>query len=582
MSFDFSKIAELSTARGKLVELKNSAGRVIWALDSNAPIVLTAKKITDTTKAGETEYANEQFMLFDIYPKTNGTVSVTYGGLTKTVTDTSGAANPNAISVFFGTFNGVSDSITTSESGTVTIEGDYSYFTAGSYSTVSGKMSIPATFNGITSIDNFGSIVEIKDGMFRSQSSLETVILSKRIKHIGNGAFANCSKLSNFHITSNVRTILSNPFEGCDVNCFITVDSSNPYFKVDGNCLISNSNTVISGFANSTIPSYITGIGSYAFKDMLSMTSMTLSNNISAIGEGAFLGCENLVLTSLPSGLTRIENYAFWTCYSLSLTELPPNITYIGGDAFYECTSMHLSSLPSGITYIGSGAFSMCSNVSITSLPSSLTYLGDEAFYKVSSISIGELPSGLQYFGDDALYTQYVKETDSGSTVTPMYYTNLTFPSLPSGLTYIGMRACYNNDVIKEVVIPVEMDFVAGDVCYGCAELTTVVIGDNVTLIDRGAFAYCNKLTNIIIGSKVTEIERDAFYRASGSTTYPLRTIKVLATTPPTLVSYADLGGTGTNWGNSKFNIIVPKGCSEAYKVAAGWSEYANYIVEAT
>ena len=34
MSFDFSKIAELSTARGKLVELKNSAGRVIWAVQS--------------------------------------------------------------------------------------------------------------------------------------------------------------------------------------------------------------------------------------------------------------------------------------------------------------------------------------------------------------------------------------------------------------------------------------------------------------------------------------------------------------------------------------------------------------------
>lgn len=34
MSFDFSRIAELSTARGKLVELKNSAGRVIWAVQS--------------------------------------------------------------------------------------------------------------------------------------------------------------------------------------------------------------------------------------------------------------------------------------------------------------------------------------------------------------------------------------------------------------------------------------------------------------------------------------------------------------------------------------------------------------------
>ena len=53
MSFDFSRIAELSTARGKLVELKNSAGRVICAVKSNVPIILEVEKITSDTYAAE-------------------------------------------------------------------------------------------------------------------------------------------------------------------------------------------------------------------------------------------------------------------------------------------------------------------------------------------------------------------------------------------------------------------------------------------------------------------------------------------------------------------------------------------------
>ena len=95
------------------------------------PVILEVEKITSDTYASATTYTGEQFILLDIYPKTNGTVKVTYGGLTKTITDTSGAAEPNAQQVFFGTFNGVSDSVTTPASGTLTIEGKYAAFGIG-------------------------------------------------------------------------------------------------------------------------------------------------------------------------------------------------------------------------------------------------------------------------------------------------------------------------------------------------------------------------------------------------------------------------------------------------------------------
>ena len=87
------------------MQIEDAQGRVLWALPvASGSVVLEVKKITATTYAGSTSYANEKFILLDIYPKTNGTVAVTYGGLTKTITDTSGAASPNAQQVYFGTF----------------------------------------------------------------------------------------------------------------------------------------------------------------------------------------------------------------------------------------------------------------------------------------------------------------------------------------------------------------------------------------------------------------------------------------------------------------------------------------------
>ena len=124
---NFATLKGLTIPEGVVTQITDASGRVLWMVqsDSGVPVILEVEKITSDTYAGETTYTAEEFILLDIYPKTNGTVSVTYGGLTKTITDTSGAEEPNAQQVFFGTFNGVSDSVTTPASGTLKISGDY-------------------------------------------------------------------------------------------------------------------------------------------------------------------------------------------------------------------------------------------------------------------------------------------------------------------------------------------------------------------------------------------------------------------------------------------------------------------------
>lgn len=177
---NFATLKNLTIPEGVVTQITDASGMVIWAV-SGGKVILEVAKFTSDTIAGETTYTGEQFILLDIYLKTNGTVSVTYGGLTKTITDTSGAEEPNAQQVFFGTFNGVSDSVVTPASGELTIEGDYYAFAEGSYT---NNKSLTKTCTCITNFISFGKITVIPDNAYGSLLELNTSVIESTIIEI--------------------------------------------------------------------------------------------------------------------------------------------------------------------------------------------------------------------------------------------------------------------------------------------------------------------------------------------------------------------------------------------------------------
>lgn len=217
MSINFGTLQGLTIPEGVVTQIADASGRVLWML-SGSTVILEVEKITSDTYAGETTYTGEQFILLDIYPKTNGTVNVTYGGLTKTITDTSGAEEPNAQQVFFGTFNGVSDSMVTPTSGKLTIEGDCASFATGNYNKKSDDKVNVAVCYCLTNIVSLGEITKIyslstggntnlttkleipatvtiiDNSGFLSLQSLEIVTI-KGSTSIGHSAFAGCTSL---------------------------------------------------------------------------------------------------------------------------------------------------------------------------------------------------------------------------------------------------------------------------------------------------------------------------------------------------------------------------------------------------
>lgn len=341
---DFSTIQGLSIPEGAVVQIERN-GVVLWALQTGVPILIDVKKVKATTYAAETTYSNESFVLLDIYPRTNGKVKVTYGGLTKTITDTSGAAVPNAQRCFFGTFNGVSDDVETPESGTLKIEGDCAAFGCGTYSTAA-KTSEATYWLGVTSIQSLGEVDFIPDNAFASKISgctgiksavippsakrigtyaflgtaLQSAIVSDGVEEIGGSAFASCASLRDMQIPATVKKIATesgaaNPFWGCPLPPIVA--AGNTAYKVDGNCLVEiATQRLVSGFSGAAIPAGVSAVGNYAFYK---------ANGVADI--------------VIPDGATRLEQSAFSECSLTSIT-IPASMTYIGDSAIAFCRNL--------------------------------------------------------------------------------------------------------------------------------------------------------------------------------------------------------------------------------------------------
>lgn len=343
MSINFPTLQSLIIPEGKVKQITDASGRVIWRKNKETPetdaVILEVKKITSNTYAGETLYENEQFILLDIYPKTNGTVNVTYGGLTKTITDTSGAEEPNAQEVFFGTFNGVTDSVATPASGELTIEGDYYAFGCATYKK---SKSIFTQCGCVTAVTNWGDITHIPVGAFGACTALTDITIPNTITSIVS-AFDGCTSLVSVYIPDSVIEIFS-AFTRCINLTNIEIDNNNEYFSSNGVTLFNKNKTELLEYpsvsGNYIIPDSVTSIGINAFADCISLTSITIPDSVAIIRRSAFRDCVGLTNIIFSNSLTTIESDAFIRCKGLQAITIPSGVTSIGEFAFSYCESL--------------------------------------------------------------------------------------------------------------------------------------------------------------------------------------------------------------------------------------------------
>lgn len=271
----------------------DGVARMFFAPEGGGAVVLEVEKVTSKTYANGTIYENEEFILLNIFPKTGGTVSVTYGGLTKTITDTSGAEEPNAQQVFFGTFNGVSDSVATPTSGELTIDGDYYAFGQRSWEQ-GGKMSISAVYVPcIKKIISYGMPTVIPPIAFYGCESITNGDIPLGVTRITSESFAICKGLKSVNIPKSVSSIDSNPFRECENLTTFIVESGNSYFSSENGVLFDKNKTRLISYpsvkGNYTIPLSVTSIDNYAFGSGITSV-IVLATTPPALGLSVFGG----------------------------------------------------------------------------------------------------------------------------------------------------------------------------------------------------------------------------------------------------------------------------------------------------
>ena len=238
----------------------------------------------------------------------------------------------------------------------------------------------------------------------------------------------------------------------------------------------------------------VTSIGSYAFDDCKSLTSVTIPDSVTSIGDSAFSGCESLTSVTIPDSVTLIDNGAFFGCTSLTSVTIPDSVTSIDQYAFYKCESLTSVTIPGSVTSIGVGAFAYCKSLTSVTIPNSVTSINYEAFRSCESLTSVTIPDSVTSIGKQAF----------------LDCTSLTSVTIPDSVTSIGDSAFCNCTSLTSVTIPDSVTSI-GELAFSrCESLTSVTIPDSVTSIGNCAFASCTSLTGIWVAEGNSHYASDA------------------------------------------------------------------------
>ena len=254
-----------------------------------------------------------------------------------------------------------------------------------------------------------------------------------------------------------------------------------------------------SSLSSIEIPEGVTSIGFSAFEYCSSLSSIKIPEGVTSIGFHAFGDCSSLSSIKIPKGVTSIEGNAFGDCSSLSSIEMPEGVTSIGNDAFSGCSSLSSIEIPKGVTSIGSGAFENCSSLSSIKIPEGVTSIEYRVFENCSSLSSIEIPKGVTSIEGNAFEN----------------CSSLSSIKIPEGVTSIESRVFENCSSLSSIEIPKGVTSIEYDAFRGCSSLSSIKMPEGVTSIGSGAFENCSSLSSIKIPEGVTSIECYAFEACS-------------------------------------------------------------------
>ena len=265
--------------------------------------------------------------------------------------------------------------------------GDYSFFntplTNVTFEEESELMSIGQyafTCTALTSIELPNMLVNLAGNAFEYCENLEYVLIPNSLRVIETEYFfKECSNLNSIIFSGTIQewsSIYKQPSSSGNIDIICT-DGTTVYQQTpqDGffyrlyhkGCEILGCVDPAS-ITDEMFPTHIDGlniirIGSWAFSECSSLTSITIPDSITYIGELAFCKCTSLTSITIPDSVTSIGNSAFYNCLSLTSITLPDSVTRISQSTFSNCEGLTSVTIPDSVTRIGYAAFYNCTSL---------------------------------------------------------------------------------------------------------------------------------------------------------------------------------------------------------------------------
>lgn len=396
--------------------------------------------------------------------------------------------------------------------------------------------------------ENGSLLEEIDDNAFCGENHIRALNLPNNLKTIGMNAFNQSARIGYVKVNSKLLEIQDCAFEGSYPNIilnysdktFVIGESTYGYIALEAKYIFNgdeNDQVLIdtdNGFVYKIVgeeKELLTYIGNDR--------EVVIPNGVTKICANAFYNNDTIISVDIPDTVTEIGNYAFYDCDSLASVNIGSGVTTIATNAFYSCnwlvevnnkSTLEIEKGTGSYGYAGYYAINITTDSNFSSTVSYddrfIKYVDNDDIYLVKCIIEDEIDEVIidddyTIIYDRAFDYKSIKKIVIGSGVKTInnyafnyaYEEELVFKE-NSSLTYIGKYAFYNNDNLKNLIIPKSVNTIDEAAFYNCSDLETIEFEEDSELenINNQAFAELALLKEIVLPDSLATIGSSAFY----------------------------------------------------------------------